>query len=104
MHPEITGVSSGAILSNYQRNRVENVCVVICLYLTLVRCARLGLVSVAYLWQRDQKELLKEMIDSDIEAIMIKVAAIGLSKKHLGKTIRDMYPYLCELVSFRLIN
>jgi diphthine-ammonia ligase len=67
VHPEIQAVSSGAILSNYQRARVENVCV------------RLGLTSLAYLWQRDQKELLEEIIQADLTAIVIKVAAVGLS-------------------------
>ena len=46
MHPEVQAVASGAICSNYQRLRVEQV------------CARLGLFSLAYLWQRDQTELL----------------------------------------------
>ena len=64
-HPDIQGVSVGAILSNYQRTRVENVCV------------RLGLTSLAYLWQRDQKELLAEMIAAGLTAIVIKVAAVG---------------------------
>ena len=40
-------VSCGAILSDYQRIRVENV------------CSRLDLVSLAYLWRRDQDQLLK---------------------------------------------
>lgn len=64
--PEVEGVSSGAILSDYQRNRVESV------------CARLGLVSLAYLWRRDQSELLAEMIDAGINAVLIKVAALGI--------------------------
>lgn len=32
---------------------------------------------LAYLWHRDQSELLKEMIDCKIQAIIIKVAALG---------------------------
>ncbi|CAG8683821.1 15976_t:CDS:2, partial [Acaulospora morrowiae] len=84
-HPEIEGVSAGAILSNYQRVRVENV------------CNRLGLMSLAYLWRRDQKELLSEMISSGINAILIKVAAIGLKPTHLGKSIEEMYSHLCNL-------
>jgi diphthine-ammonia ligase len=67
VQPEIQGVSVGAILSNYQRARVENV------------CARLGLTALAYLWQRDQKELLAEMIEAGLTAVIIKVAAIGVS-------------------------
>lgn len=54
-------VAVGAILSDYQRVRVENV------------CSRLNLVSLAYLWRRDQTELLQEMIDCQVHAILIKV-------------------------------
>ncbi|KAG9285365.1 hypothetical protein G9A89_010840 [Geosiphon pyriformis] len=86
-HPELQGVSVGAILSNYQRVRVEHV------------CDRLELMSLAYLWRRNQKELLKEMIEAKIDAIMIKVAAMGLKPLHLGKSIGEMYSYLCNIVS-----
>ncbi|XP_028417440.1 diphthine--ammonia ligase-like [Dendronephthya gigantea] len=82
----IEGVSSGAILSNYQKVRVENV------------CSRLGLISLAYLWERDQKKLLKEMINSQISAIIIKVATMGLEpNKHLGKTISEMHSHLLKI-------
>ncbi|KAM7327569.1 diphthine--ammonia ligase isoform X1 [Alexandromys fortis] len=83
---EIEGVSVGAILSDYQRVRVENV------------CKRLDLQPLTYLWQRNQEDLLREMIASNIEAIIIKVAALGLDPdKHLGKTLNEMEPYLFEL-------
>lgn len=59
---DFEAISVGAILSDYQRVRVENV------------CSRLGLISLAYLWRRDQKELLQEMIDSRLHAIIIKVS------------------------------
>ncbi|KAG1058098.1 hypothetical protein G6F46_002240 [Rhizopus delemar] len=84
-HPEVQGVSSGAILSSYQKVRVENV------------CDRLGLTSLAYLWERNQKELLAEMADSGVNAILIKVAAMGLGEKDLGRTIGEMYPKLLQL-------
>lgn len=48
--PSVTAVSSGAIASDYQRLRVESI------------CARLGLVSLAYLWKEDQAFLLDEMV------------------------------------------
>ena len=32
---------------------------------------------LAYLWHRDQKELMSEMIKSGLKAIVIKVAAMG---------------------------
>ncbi|KAJ1963363.1 hypothetical protein H4R35_007257, partial [Dimargaris xerosporica] len=63
-HPDVQGVSVGAIFSNYQGKRVENV------------CKRLGLTMLPYLWERDQKTLLKEMVDEGIHCILIKVAAI----------------------------
>ncbi|KAI8072649.1 protein E01A2.5 [Gongronella butleri] len=85
-HPDAKGVSVGAIMSNYQRVRVEHV------------CERLGLESLAYLWERDQRELLMEMANAGVNAILIKVAAMGLKPQlHLGKTIAEMYPILCDL-------
>ncbi|KAJ1917055.1 hypothetical protein IWQ60_007897 [Tieghemiomyces parasiticus] len=84
-HPDVEGVSVGAIFSNYQGKRVQHV------------CDRLGLTMLAYLWERDQRTLLKEMADNGMECVLIKVAAIGLKPTHLGKTIAEMYPYLCEL-------
>lgn len=58
---QIEAVAVGAILSDYQRIRVENV------------CGRLNLVSLAYLWRRDQTELIQEMINCQVYAIIIKV-------------------------------
>ncbi|NXE25951.1 DPH6 ligase, partial [Ardeotis kori] len=82
----VEAVSVGAILSDYQRVRVEDV------------CRRLNLQPLAYLWRRNQEILLKEMISSNIQAIIIKVAAFGLDPdKHLGKYLDQMEPYLLEL-------
>ncbi|KAI0774189.1 hypothetical protein C8Q74DRAFT_1201149 [Fomes fomentarius] len=84
-HPNVQGVSVGAILSNYQRVRVEHV------------ARRLELTPLCYLWQRDQEELLREMIEAGMEALLIKVAGIGLTTKHLGKTLAQMQPTLLKL-------
>ncbi|XP_043119026.1 diphthine--ammonia ligase isoform X2 [Puntigrus tetrazona] len=82
----VEAVSVGAILSDYQRVRVENVCV------------RLQLQPLAYLWRRDQAELLREIISSGLQAVLIKVAAYGLDpERHLGKSLAEMEPYLHEL-------
>ena len=62
------------------------------------RCRRLGLTALCYLWQRDQGELLSEMVDAGLEAILSKVAGIGLTTKHLGKTLAEMQPTLVKLV------
>ena len=83
---KIDAISSGAILSTYQKNRVENI------------CKRLDLTSLAYLWARNQQELLDEMINSKIEAILIKVACLGLElNKHLGKSLIELRPTLYNL-------
>lgn len=82
---EVEALSSGAILSTYQKNRVENV------------CARLGLSSLAYMWQRDQPELLAEMVDSGLTAILLKVACMGLDRRHVGKTLGQLQPYLLRI-------
>ena len=63
----VEAVCVGAILSDYQRVRVENVCL------------RLGLTPLAFLWRRDQAELLQEMVDTGMESILIKVTSRSLS-------------------------
>eukprot|EP00536_Pseudo-nitzschia_multiseries_P002112 jgi/Psemu1/148414/gw1.28.123.1 len=76
---DIDAVCSGAILSTYQRVRIEHV------------CNRLGLTSLSYLWRfGPQKELLQQMLDDGIEAILVKVACPpGLvPHKHLNKSLR----------------
>ncbi|KAJ1483123.1 hypothetical protein T484DRAFT_1623346 [Baffinella frigidus] len=85
--PDVTAVASGAILSNYQRRtRVEAVAM------------RLGLVSLSFLWMGDQRELLDEMIDAGLEAVLVKVACMGLyPDKHLGKTLGQMRATLHRL-------
>ena len=74
-HPHVEAVSVGAILSNYQRIRVENV------------CGRLGLVCLSYLWRQEQDYLLASMVNNEIKAIVVKVAAMGLTKNDLGLTL-----------------
>lgn len=84
-HPETQAVCAGALWSDYQRLRVENA------------SSRAGLLSLAPLWRRDQRELLDEMIEHGVEAIVIKVAGIGLKTSHLGRTLKELRPTLHEL-------
>ncbi len=46
------------------------------------------------------------MIAAGMEAVLIKVAGIGLTTKHLGKTLTEMQPTLTTLVGeyFRVIH
>ncbi|ODV62754.1 diphthine--ammonia ligase ASCRUDRAFT_27451, partial [Ascoidea rubescens DSM 1968] len=86
-HPDVQAVSSGAILSSYQRIRVEDC------------CTRLSLISLAYLWNRDQYNLMNEMqsISDSFDARILKVAAIGLNQNHLGLPLNKMFPKLIDL-------
>ena len=68
-------------------------------YKNVNSCARLSLTPLCYLWQRNQDELLSEMIDSGLEAILIKVAGIGLKTSHLGLSLASMQTTLRRLVS-----
>ena len=85
-HPEITAISTGAILSTYQRLRIEHV------------AARLGLVSLAYLWQAEQLPLLEQMRACGMEVILVKVAGVGLGAELVGKSLWDALPTLRKLV------
>jgi diphthine-ammonia ligase len=38
------------------------------------------------------------MIQAGLTAVLIKVAGIGLTVKHLGKTLQEMQPTLVKLV------
>lgn len=84
-YPSVSAVSSGAILSNYQRIRIEHV------------ATRLGLTSLSYLWQRDQSELLSEMIASKVDARLIKVCSMGLTKDHLMKPISYLADHFSKI-------
>ncbi|KAJ1023321.1 hypothetical protein NDA18_004848 [Ustilago nuda] len=88
-HPDIEAVSVGAILSNYQRVRVEHVAL----------RPDLNLTPLTYLWQRKQSELYAEMLEAGLVSILIKVAGIGLDEGDLGKTLGQMQGKLDKLNS-----
>ena len=61
-------------------------------------CSRLGLVSLAFLWMQPQADLLQDMIDAGIIAVLVKVAALGLEPaRHLGQTLQQMQLLLHRL-------
>jgi uncharacterized protein (TIGR00290 family) len=93
-HPEANAVCAGAILSTYQRTRVESIAL------------RLGLAPLAYLWKypilpppsmhssasaslpsRDEAQLLRDMGAAGLEARIIKVASAGLDESHLWECV-----------------
>jgi diphthamide synthase (EF-2-diphthine--ammonia ligase) len=60
------------------------------------------------LWQQDQYDTLVDMVNSGVDAILVKVAAagsksksfsfLGLNESHLGRNIGDMVHVLSDLV------
>ncbi len=71
---KIDGVVSGALASQYQRQRIDDI------------CEELGLTSLAPLWQRDQEEILREET-SIFDVIITGVAADGFDESWLGRRI-----------------
>ncbi|KAI9777578.1 MAG: hypothetical protein M1835_005195 [Candelina submexicana] len=80
-HPEANAVSTGAILSDYQRTRVESVAI------------RLGLIPLSYLWQfpylppRTHRSLLDDMAAVGQDVRIIKVASGGLDESFLWENL-----------------
>ncbi|KAL7901426.1 adenine nucleotide alpha hydrolases-like protein [Trichoderma sp. SZMC 28014] len=88
-HPEANALCSGAILSTYQRTRVESIAL------------RLGLTPLAYLWKypvlpppaneaADEAQLLRDMAVAGLDARIIKVASAGLDENHLWERVSDI--------------
>lgn len=89
VHPEANAICAGAILSTYQRTRVESV------------ATRLGLVPLAYLWKfptlpfpmpspggpESDAQLLDDMAAVGLEARIIKVASGGLDESFLWTNV-----------------
>ncbi len=76
MH-HIEGVVTGALASNYQRDRIEKV------------CDELGLMIFSPLWHKKQETELREIIDTGFSFVITKVSSEGLDKTWLGRVITE---------------
>ncbi len=74
---DVDAVISGAIASNYQKTKIEEV------------CTDLGFISYAPLWGKEQKLILKDIISAGFKVIIIGVYAYGLDERHLGLELND---------------
>jgi predicted ATP pyrophosphatase (TIGR00289 family) len=72
---DVDAVVSGAISSQYQKKRIDNV------------CSELGLKSIAPLWHQDPRKLLDELVKLKIETIIVGVYAHGFTPNWLGRKI-----------------
>jgi len=72
---EIQGVITGALYSDYQRQRIEKI------------CNELSLKTFSPLWHIDQETEMREILNNNFEVIITSIAADGLDKTWLGKRI-----------------
>ncbi len=83
----IEAIVSGAIASEYQRTRLDNL------------CEKLSLRSFAPLWHKNEEQLVRDEIEAGFEIIVTACSALGLDEKWLGKTLGSNE--LKELVELR---
>lgn len=73
----IEGVITGALYSNYQRERIERV------------CDELGLKAFSPLWHIDQEKEMHQLLSTGFEFIFSSIAAYGLDKSWVGRRIGE---------------
>ncbi|MBU0666360.1 MAG: diphthine--ammonia ligase [Nanoarchaeota archaeon] len=71
----LDGIITGALFSNYQRERIEKI------------CDSLSLKIFSPLWHINQETEMKELVREGFEFIMTKIAAEGLDKSWLNKLV-----------------
>lgn len=72
---KIKGIVTGALYSNYQKDRIERI------------CKELKLQVFSPLWHMDEEKEMKELIDEKFKFILVKVAAMGMDESWLGRII-----------------
>lgn len=72
---EVGGVCTGALYSEYQGSRIQNL------------CDELGLEVFNPLWHMGQAEELQELLREGFEFIISKIAAAGMSEDWLGRKV-----------------
>lgn len=77
----LQGIVTGAVVSNYQASRIAEI------------CRSLGLKCLNPLWNKNQVELLEELIENKFEVIISGVAAYPFDKKWVGRRIDGRFIY-----------
>ncbi len=72
---QVDGVVTGAIMSQYQKKRIDRI------------CQELNLKSIAPLWHENPQKLLGEMVDLNFEVLIVGVYAYGFDVTWLGRKI-----------------
>ncbi len=72
---KVDGVVTGAIMSQYQKKRIDRI------------CRELNLKSIAPLWLENPQKLLAEMVELNLEVLIVGVYAYGFDVTWLGRKI-----------------
>ncbi|NLI73608.1 MAG: diphthine--ammonia ligase [Euryarchaeota archaeon] len=72
---DIDGVVMGAIASDYQWDRINQV------------CEELGLKTFSPLWRKDQSILMEDIVMSGIRSLLVRVSCEGMDDSWLGREI-----------------
>lgn len=75
----INGIVTGAIRSEYQASRIQEI------------CNKLKLKCINPLWQKDEEEYLQELIKNKFKVIITGVFAFPLNQSWLGRNIDDKF-------------
>jgi diphthine-ammonia ligase len=76
---KIEGVVSGALASEYQRQRVDKI------------CQEIGIASFAPLWHKDPEQYVRELIDLGFKIEIVRVASEGLTEDWVGKYLDEKF-------------
>jgi asparagine synthase (glutamine-hydrolysing) len=74
---KVEGICSGALFSNYQRERIERA------------CEKHGLRHFAPLWHVNQEQHLRNLLNSGFVVLVSKIACYGMNSKWLGRVIDE---------------
>ena len=74
---DIDGIVSGALASEYQRRRLDQV------------CHDIGIKSFAPLWHKSQREYVHELVSEGFEVIVTGCYAEGLGEEWLGRKLDE---------------
>ncbi|QLJ53472.1 MAG: hypothetical protein Sv326_1297 [Candidatus Fermentimicrarchaeum limneticum] len=74
---KVDGIVTGAVASEYQKEKVDMI------------CEELGLCSFSPLWHKEGEQLLREMVGAGFEIMITSVSAAGFDESWLGRRIDE---------------
>ncbi len=74
---DVDGILSGALASNYQKERIDRI------------CKKFGLESVSPLWHIDPEKYWRDLLTADFRIMITAISAEGLDESWLGRIIDE---------------